>query len=167
MNKINHPTGILNKNTNINLKKVSMIAWESNKIGDMFLKGLQDCEFDHIIFHTDEHLNELQEQRIPCSWNHYPVMELFEPSNDKKREDNNFRILSLNDFQPRKDWKTLLSSYYSTFFDHDDVVLRIKTHGDIKKIHNNIKELKDMHSNMVFTKNKLGKYDVSRNILSK
>lgn len=160
---INHPTDVLNKNANINLKKVSMVAWESNKIGDMFMKGLHDCKFDHVVFHTDEHLTELQEQiGIPCSWNHYPVMELFEPSERKKREDNQFRILSFNDFQPRKDWKTLLSSYYSTFFDHDDVVLRIKTHGDTERIHTLIKELKEMHSNTIFTKNKLGKYDVSK-----
>lgn len=154
-----HSTFILNSNKNINLKKISLIAWESNKVGNFFLKGLRDYEFDHIIFHTSEHIKELEDQiSISCSHNHYPVMELFHPPKKEKRDDEVFRIFSFNDFQPRKGWDTLLSAYYSTFHNHDDVVLRIKTHGNVGDIQQKIMLIKEKNVNINLVKNDKGVY---------
>lgn len=154
------PLDELNNNDKIKIKKISMIAWESNKIPDFFMQGLVDYEFDHAMFHSPEHIDELQTQlSIPCSYNHYPVMELFNPTR-KEEGDEMFRILSFNDYQPRKGWATLLNSYYSTFFYNEDVILRIKTHGNLEKIHSNITQFKESNAVVSFLKNKLGKYEM-------
>ena len=158
-----HATYILNSNKNINLKKISMIAWESNRISSMFLRGLKDYNFDHILFHTDEHIEELEEQIcIPCSHNHYPVMKLFSPPNKEEKDDKIFRIFSFNDFQPRKGWNTFLNAYYSTFYSHDDVVLRIKTHGNVADIQKQIMLIKESNAVIKFSKNSKGEYEISK-----
>ena len=137
--------GALEKNKNISLKKVSMVAWETNKFSEAFMLPLEEFGFDALLLHTKEHREEIESQvGIKTYTNHYPVLELFdapEISPIKLKRDE-FRILSFNAFNHRKGWDTLLNSYYSIFFDHENVCLRIKTHGDVEHILKTINEIK-------------------------
>ena len=148
---IPHPSHVLNDNPDINLKKISMVAWETNLFSNMFVKGLHDFGFDALILHTSEHFSSIEKQvKIPTYVNHYPIFELFDPDTKIKKRNTDFNIVSINAFQPRKGWDELISAYYSAFYEYEDVCLRIKTHGDNEKIADAIRKLKKYHGAVEF-----------------
>lgn len=151
----------LERNKNINLKKISMTAWETNKFSESFSFTLKDFGFDALLLHCKEHKQEIENQvGIRTYVNHYPVLEMFKvpDSISIKVRESTFKILSFNDFNARKGWSTLLNSYYSAFFDNEDVCLRIKTHGNPQDILKKIKEIKHRNIYSSVKKDKDGKY---------
>lgn len=159
--------GELEKNKNINLKKISMIAWETNKFPETFCLPLKEFKFDALLLHTKEYKDEIEEQvGIKTYVNHYPVLELFNISELEpvRTKGDMFNILSFNAFNSRKGWDSLLNSYYSTFFDNEDVCLRIKTHGNSQNI---LKSLQKIKNNNVYTslrKDENGKYIIDHHL---
>ena len=125
----------LEENENINLRKISMVAWETNLFPDCFVHGLNNFGFDALMLHTKHHIENIEEQlNIPVYACAYPVLELYNPEEYEKVEDDKFKIISMSAFNERKGWEQLITAYYSEFFDNEDVVLRVKTHGTKRQV---------------------------------
>ena len=160
-NDVPHAAKILEENKSINLKKISMVAWETNRFPESFTFPLREFGYDALLLHTEEYKNEIETQvGIKTYTNHYPVLELFRPTDPDraKQQTEVFRILSFNALNKRKGWETLINSYYAAFYDNQDVCLRIKTHGDVQEIAKQILVIKNKNVYTSVRKSEDGKY---------
>jgi len=159
--KIMYAPKILESNKNVNLKKISMVAWETNRFPETFVFPLKEFGYDALLLHTKEYREQIQDQvGLRTYTNHYPVLELFEPPELEKTKQRTemFRILSFNAYSKRKGWETLLNSYYSAFYDNEDVCLRIKTHGNTENILKHIQTLKNKNVHVSVRKDQNNKF---------
>jgi len=130
-----------------NVKKISMIFWETNRLPYHWMECLKKYSYDRVLVHSDTHLEEIRQQVfLPIGIVRTPVMDNFrqiEKSELMPRDKLTF--LSVSEWTERKGWEELISSYYSEFFIHSDVNLVIKTYSstvDVKKITERVSNLK-------------------------
>lgn len=108
-------------------KNTSMVVWETDKVPKPWLENYNKY-FSQII--------------VPCDWNKetfesqtglptYKIPYLVEKCSQKnmKHEKDKFKIFSMSQWIPRKGFDLLIKAYCSEFYNHEDVLLTIKTYG--------------------------------------
>lgn len=121
------------KDNNLNIffqnayKKISMIAWETDKLPKLWLEIYNSKRFDSIITFCESSKEAINKDiNLPCEvLPHYIQVDNIK---NKKFNDDKFRIFSMSQWNQRKGYDILIKCFYNTFFNNEDVELVIKTY---------------------------------------